>query len=145
MPAKLKAEHHVVRYVSWTRLRKDEDDNVLGVLAAAFTLRRGEKYLSATWAEFFQGPRRVQIEGAVRAIRASSIQVSPRSGFAVGNIGRVGEACQSCGHRIRFLHEPEADNAAHSALRRWPRDADDLFELLAEDAWSETVLNKDVP
>jgi len=48
-------------------------------------------------------------------------------------------------HRIRIIHEPEDDNKAHTALRGWPRDNDPLLDLLAEDTWSETVLNKDVP
>jgi hypothetical protein len=50
-------DHHVVRYVPWARLRKDEHENVIGVLGAAFRLRDGEQYLSATWAEFFSGGR----------------------------------------------------------------------------------------
>jgi hypothetical protein len=45
----------MVRYVPWSRLRKVEDDNVLGVLGGAFKLRTNEDYLSATWAEFFEG------------------------------------------------------------------------------------------
>ena len=84
-------EHHVVRYVPWARLRKDENDNVIGILGAAFKLRQIEDYLSATWAEFFQGTRPECVVAAVQAIRASEIKVSPRSGFAIGNVGRVKE------------------------------------------------------
>jgi hypothetical protein len=143
----LPLEHHVVRYVPWSRLRKDEDDNVIGVLGAAFKLRAQEDYLSATWAEFFQGTRADCIFSAIKAIRASSFSVTPRSGFAIGNVGRVKDAClaDKQRHRIRIIHEPEHDNKAHSALRGWPRDNDPLLDLLAEDMWSETVLNKDVP
>ncbi|MGT2502529.1 hypothetical protein ACVOMS_20245 [Bradyrhizobium guangxiense] len=52
---------HCVRYVPWARLRKDEEDNVIGILGAAFRLRDEEDYLSATWAEFFPA-RRIRIE-----------------------------------------------------------------------------------
>jgi hypothetical protein len=87
------------------------------------------------------------VAAAIKAIRASQVKVTPRSGFAVGNVGRVKDAClaDTQKHRIRIIHEPEDDNQAHTALRGWPRDNDPLLELLAEDMWSETVLNKDVP
>jgi hypothetical protein len=67
----LPPEDHVVRYVPWARLRKDEEDNVIGVLGAAFRLREGEEYLSATWAEFFKKSIHCEaVESAVKAIRA---------------------------------------------------------------------------
>jgi hypothetical protein len=140
-------EHHVVRYVPWARLRKDEDDNVIGVLGAAFRMRESEEYLSATWAEFCGGGHPECITSAVKIIRASNLQVTARSGFAVGNVGRVKTVCLSDQrrHRIRVIHEAEDDNLAHAALRGWPRDNEPLLDLLAEDAWSDIVLNKDIP
>jgi hypothetical protein len=73
--------------------------------------------------------------------------VRPRSGFAVGNVGRVKEAClaDKQQHKVRVIHEPEDDNEAHAALRGWPKENDLLLELLAEDIWGEAILNKDVP
>lgn len=140
-------ENHVVRYVPWARLREDEHDNVLGVLGAAFRLRDAETYLSATWAEFFSGAHDDCVASAIRTIRASRIDVRPRSGFAIGNVRRVKETClaDQKKHKIRVVHEPESNNAAHTALRGWPRDNEPLLELLAEDAWAETILNRDVP
>jgi hypothetical protein len=140
-------DHHVVRYVPWSRLRKDEDDNVIGVLGAAFRLRDEEEYLSATWAEFFQGNHSESVAAAVRAIRASQVEVQSKSGFAIGNVRCVKDAClaDKNKHKIRIIHEPEDDNKAHTALRGWPHDNDPLLELLAEDMWSVTVLNKDIP
>jgi hypothetical protein len=145
MPEKLDPDHHVVRYVPWARLRKDEDDNVLGVLSAAFRLREQEKFLSASWAEHFEGSHDEQLVATVKAIRASKLQVKTKSGFAVGRVSNIDEACRYHGHKVRFLHEPEEDNRAHAALRRWPREAEELFELLAGEAWSVTVRNADVP
>jgi hypothetical protein len=145
MPDKLDADHHVARYVPWARLRKDEHNNVLGVLGAAFRLREQERFLSATWLEYFDGSHREQVLATVKAIRASKLQVKPKSGFAVGCVLNIDNACRTYGHTVRFLHEPEEDNAAHAALRRWPREAEELFELLAEEAWCTTILNADVP
>ena len=100
---------------------------------------------SATWAEFFPGPD--CIAAAIKTIRNSRIDVRPRSGFAVGNVRRVKDICLADKekYKVRVIHEPEANNTAHAALRGWPRDNDPLLELLAEDAWAETILNKDIP
>jgi hypothetical protein len=143
----LPAEDHVIRYVPWARLRKDEDENIIGVLGVAFQLRDDEDYLSATWVEFFPGAHADRIAAAVRVIRASKLRVTPRSGFATGNVDRIKATClaDKGRHKIRFIHEREDDNEAHTALRGWPRENDDLLDLLAEDAWSGVVLNKDIP
>jgi hypothetical protein len=66
-------DHRVVRYVPWSRLRRDEDDNVIGVLGVAFKLRDGEEYLSATWAEFFRLAPPDNVTAAIKEIRASSV------------------------------------------------------------------------
>jgi hypothetical protein len=143
----LPPEDHVVRYVPWARLRKDEDGNVIGVLGAAFQLRADEEYLSATWAEYFAGPTHAdRVAEAVRAVRASKMNVTARSGFATGNVNLIKETClaDKGKHKIRIIHEPEDDNKAHTALRGWPRDNDDLLNLLADEAWSSFVLNKNI-
>jgi hypothetical protein len=140
-------EHHVVRYVPWARLRKDEDDNVVGVLGGAFKLRTDEDYLSATWAEYFDGNHDECVAAAVKVIRASKIDVKPRSGFAIGKVDDIRSICfaDSRQYKIRVIHERATDNVAHTAIRRWPRDNDDLLELIAEEAWGNFVLNQDVP
>jgi hypothetical protein len=143
----LPPEHHVVTYVPWSRLRKDEEDNVIGVLGAAFRLRKDEEYLSATWVEFFKVPSHGGcIAAAAKVIRGSEVKVTTRSGFAIGNVGRIKDIClaDKQNHKIRVIHEPEDDNEAHTALRGWPHDNDPLLDLIAEDAWSETVLNIDI-
>jgi hypothetical protein len=140
-------DNHVVRYVPWARLRKDENDIVVGVVGAAFRLRDDEEYLSATWLEFFSGSRQQKIEAAVKTVRASKIDVRPLSGFAIGQVERIKSRCLADRrkYKIRVIHEKEEDNTAHTALRQWPRDNDDLLDLLAADEWSETVLNKNIP
>jgi hypothetical protein len=65
---KLPPDHHVVRYVPWSKLRRDENDNVLGVLGEAFRRRDEEKALSATWLEYFSGDRDAQVTGAVQTV-----------------------------------------------------------------------------
>jgi hypothetical protein len=139
---------HCVRYVPWARLRKDEDDSVIGVLGAAFRLRDDEDYLSATWAEFHAGATHDdRVAASVRTIRASTIDVRPKSGFAVGCVSEIKAAClaDQRKHKIRVIHEGESDNPAHAALRGWPRDNDDLLNVIAEDIWCDVILNAAVP
>lgn len=140
-------EHSLIRYVPFGRLRRDADDNVLGVLSAAFQLRENEKFLSATWLDYFAGNRDQRISLSVNTIRNSNLGVKPKSGFAIGITNSICETCESHPgrYRLRVIHEEEPDNVAHVAVRGWPRDQDDLLVLIADDVWNEIVLNKDVP
>jgi hypothetical protein len=142
---KLPSDNHVVRYVPFGKLRRDENDNAIGVLGAAFKLRDDERYLSTTWLEYFAGSKSEQITAAIRAVRASRLNVRPKSGFAIGRVGAIAATCAEHNHSIRVLHEPVDDNKAHAAVRRMPRDDDELLELLAAESWSELMLNAKIP
>ncbi len=141
---KLPDDHHIIRRIPFAKLRKDENDNIIGVLFEAFKLRHNEQTLSATYLEYFPGSKKEQIKRAVWAIRASNLSVTSRSGFAIGNVNAIHTACKNRNHKIRIVYEPEDDNKAHSSVRRLPRDDTDLLELLAAETWSELVLNKDI-
>lgn len=141
---KLPPEHHVVRYIPWSKLRKDENDKVLGVLGVAFQLRPGERALSATWLEYFAGEREVQIIAAVHAVRASDLKPGAKSGFSIGKVAVITTACANRGHKVRIVHEPGVDNKAHVAVRRMPGDDAELLEILAAEAWAELVLNSEI-
>jgi hypothetical protein len=144
-PTKLPPDHHIARHASWAKLRKDENDNVIGVLGEAFKMRPVDTYLSTTALEYFPGDRQAQIVAAVQAMRASSLTIPKKSGFAIGQVQRIKATCLTQRHNIRIVHEPADDNKAHVAVRRFPRDDLELFQLLAADAWSQVVLNANVP
>jgi hypothetical protein len=80
-------------------------------------------------------------------MRASNLTIPAKSGFAIGNVGRITEtaAASERAYKLRILHEPAPDNYAHVAVRRFPHDDIELFELLAIDAWSKVVLNSAIP
>lgn len=136
-------KHHIIRYASWTKLLKDEDLNVLGVLHTALELRDGEKYLSATWVEYFNGQPQDQFMSAVRAIR-NSIDAKPKGGMAKANVGKLHELCGAKDSRIRIVTERSKANPAHAGIHRLPQDNIDLLELLAVEAFSNVVLNRDL-
>ena len=141
---KLPPDDHLVRYVPWGRLLKDENDNVIGILGEAFRRRPDENALSATWLEYFSGSRQKQVTSSVRAIRASR-SVGGKSGFAVGNVIAISKACAQRNQKVRIIHEPIKDNKAHASVRRIPRDDLELLEILATEAWAELVLNSSIP
>lgn len=142
---KLPPNDHVVRYVPWNKLRKNENDEVIGVLGEAFKMRDSDKSLSTTWLEYFLGSREEQIIAVVRAIRASKLEVKPKSGFATGEVGAIQAECAARNYKVRILHEREDDNEAHAAVRSLPRDDMELLERLATGAWADFILNKTVP
>lgn len=141
----LPRDHHVVRLVSHGKLEKDEDGKPIGILFSAFQLRPAETGLSVTWMEYFPGTRGEQIASTIKAIRASTIKPSPQSGFAIGKVGAIADACTERNHKIRIVHWPEDDNKAHAEIRQLPRDDRILLDQLASAAWSELVLNAAVP
>jgi hypothetical protein len=139
-------EDHVIRYVSWARLRKDEDENVLGFLPQAFELRDDETYLSVNWVEYHEGDREAQVRLSIWAIRDSFKKpLGAKSAFAIGQVAKVKEICQAAGSRVRVVHEPEGDNPGHSAIRQMARDNQGLLDALAADAFAEKMNNADVP
>ena len=137
-------EDHIVRYVPWTKLLKDEDDNVLGFLPQAFELRPDEESLSVNWLEFFSGDRSEKKRQAIQAFRAS-VKVGKKSAFGIANVGEVKDTCLSSGARVRIVYMPEENNASHALIKHLPRTELALFEALATTAFSELVQNTAVP
>jgi hypothetical protein len=137
-------EDHVMRYVPWGRLRKDEDDNVLGFLGDAFKLKPDEDYLSVNWLEYFDGVREAIIQASVRTFR-NTLKVGTKSSFGIGNVSKIKAVCRSNGANVRIVYEPEDDNKPHAAIRRLPRDDFTLLEALAADAFVELIHNAAIP
>jgi hypothetical protein len=146
MPTKitnLPDEDHVMRYVPWGKLRRDEDDSVLGFLPQAFQLRPEEEVLSVGWIEFFADPA-TRVQESVWALRRAR-QAGGKSAFAIGNVGKIKGTCRVHGTKVRILHEPTDDEPAHAGIRRLPWDDLILLTALAEDAFSEMIKNSDIP
>jgi hypothetical protein len=132
---------HVVRHVnSQLLIRDDATGNVIGCFPQAFQLKQDEKYLSASWLEFFPGAKGQQVASVIAAMAAART-VKPSHGFALGIVGEVKDACSSFGLKIRVIHEPAKSNPnpAYTAIRNYKSDELELLQLLAGDAWSEVI------
>ena len=130
---------HVVRHINSQLLIRD-GDQVIGCFPQAFELKPGERYLSASWLEFFSGSNEERRSAVIAAI-ASARAVKPSHGFAFGNVGEVKDACVMFGVKVRVIHEPDKSNPnpAYTAIRNFKSDEIELLQLLASDAWSEVV------
>lgn len=135
-----------MRYVAPARLRKDENDNVIGILGEAFKQRKNEDGLSATWIEYFTGQEHEQIKSAICKLRSCMV-VRPESGFAMGKVEHILSACNTKNNpkRTRIIYMPTACNEAHVEAKSIPYDDIELLETLAAEAWSELILNANIP
>ncbi len=136
--------HHVVRFVSPSLVVKDENQVPTGGIAPqAFKLKpKDEGKLSVVWLEYFAGDGQAQRVAAVKSLR-NSMDVRPRSGFAVGQVGAIKARCLP--HAIRIVHAPVDINLAHAEVINLPENDDTLLEALATGEWSELLLNTNVP
>jgi len=110
------AEHSIVRCVTWSKLRKDADDNVVGIFAAAFKMRDDENELSANWLDHFEGDRPTKLTALLAVLRKSKYKPSPKSGLAIGIAGEISEAAKRCNASIRIIHAPEDDNSGRATM-----------------------------
>lgn len=136
-------EDHVMRYVPWARLRKDENENVLGFLWQAFELRPDEEELSVNWLEYFDGDRDHRIRESVKLLRATR-NVGAKSAYGIGNVEKIKLTCSESGAQVRIVYAPENGNPAHSVIRRLPRDDSGLLEALATDVFVDLVCNASI-
>lgn len=150
----LPEEEHVLRHVPWTKLRKDMDDNVIGVLGAAFKLREKEKYLSVTRVEHFAGNHTDKVHKSIREIR-KYYKVKPKSHFTVGNVSKIKAIYKEKQKKqVRIISFPTTTkllmdgsiykNDSHAAVYNLEQNDDELLEFLAEEIWSELHPNSSV-
>jgi hypothetical protein len=129
-------EDHVVRFVPWTRVRKDADDNVQGILGAAFQRREDEDGLSVNWLERAHSDPEARLRTTI-GLLAANRTIGKKARIAVLNVGRFKAVCFDHKAKIRIVHSPEPGNEPHSEVRQLPREDLELLEALANDAVSE--------
>jgi len=142
---------HILRHVSWSKLRKDENDNVIGINGDAFKLREATKSgkpetsLSANHIECYPGTtHNDKVISAIQDAR-NVIMVKPKAGFAVCNVGCMKFFCREKKVKIHIVSDPTEHNKTHVAVKSIPADDDDLLDLLASEDCSRLVLNNSVP
>lgn len=143
-------EDHVIRHVPFQRLAKDSDDVAFGILAAALEVRpQDSQRLSVNWLEYYGGTHRDCVVATVRAFRASRVAegstVGRKSGFAVAKVGRVRQIGNDNDRRLRIVFSPSKGNPSHSLIQPLLAEETALLEALANEAFTELVMNSDIP
>ena len=144
-------EDKTVRNVSWSKLLKDEDLNLLGgFFPQAFELRPDdtsptglEESLSVNWLgyfEHFEEPLRDCIWAMRKARR-----INKKSAFGIAQVSAIKQICLAREFIVRVIYEPEDDNLSHAGIRRLPPNDLGLMEALAKEAFTEMVLNSAIP
>lgn len=144
----LPEENYVIRYIAPARIRRDENEKILGILPQAFRVRADkEDGLSVIWLEFFPGPQNQQIIAAVKKARTSKLRVAPKSVFAVGKVGDILSVCNKIirSKKTRIVYWPTWDNPAHAEVKSLPVEDEQLLELLAAETWSKLIFNSAIP
>ena len=142
---RLPTENHVVRHVKKRQILRDDHGNIFGITPDAVKLRDDETYLSVTWLEHFDQDYEQGLIGAAGGIRSARF-VAAKDGFSVAGVDAIQEACASRDVKVRIVHQPnKLNNTGHSALRQLPQEHQDLFELLATEAFTDTRSADTVP
>ncbi len=131
---------HVVRHVPWSRLRRDENDGVIGILPQAFSLRDGEESLSVNWLEYFSGDPQSQIKEVITSIRNTK-NVGGKSAFCIANVGKVRGICKAGRVNVRIVFAPNDGNPSHSLIRYLSQDDLVLLEELADEFSNDLIFN----
>lgn len=143
-------DDRVVRHIPFQRLAMDSDGVVFGILAAALEVRPQDNHqLSVNWLEFYDGTHKERIAETVRAFRTSRATegstVGRKSGFAVAKVGRVKQIGNDNDRRLRIVFSPSKGNPSHSLIQPLHAEESTLLETLANEAFTELVINADIP
>jgi len=72
-------------------------------------------------------------------------KIGSQSAFAIGQVGTVKEVSLARGFKVRVIYEPEDNNASHAGIRRLPPNDMSLMDALAVEAFTEMVMDADIP
>lgn len=111
----LPGHDHIMRYVPPSRLRRDEDGNVFGILPQAFAYRNDEDFLSVNWLEYFKKDKASNLRDCVDAQRAT-LTVGKNCVYAVAMVEKVRLVCVKKQKPVRIVYQPTTGNMAHSAF-----------------------------
>lgn len=136
-------ESHVIRHVSYSKLLKDGDGNILGFLPQAFALRPDEPELSVNWLEHLEGNHETRIQKIVQELRTVK-NISSKSAFGIANVGNTKEVCKKNKSIVKIIYTPRVGFQSHAEMRDLPNDDLSLQEALATEAFCTLIHNSDI-
>lgn len=138
---KLPDEDEVMRHVSWARLKRDENDIVVGFYPSAFDDPLG---CSVNWLQYFAGDRETKIVRSVEMFRVTR-GVGPKHAFGIAAVKRIKDVCGEFGVAVKIVYLPEDENKSHAEIQRIPPENFELLAALADEAFTTLIKNSDIP
>ena len=137
--------NYILRHVKKSQLRRDGDNNVIGILGQALEMRGDEDTLSVCWLEYFNGNYNNQVF-LTAIVKNTARNIKKNDAFAIANTDKIRELSTNKGYNnLRIVFAPEKDYMPnHSELRKYPKEDSLFFELLAEEAFTDLVINSDL-
>lgn len=135
---------YVLRHVPWSKLQKDESNNVLGILPQALALREGEDGLSVNWVEHYEGGFDEKIVKAIQDIRIA-VKVGPKAAFGISTVIAIKDASRNTTKPIKVVYWPNPTNLSHTLIRHLPAEDIALLDALSKEAFSKLIYNSDIP
>jgi hypothetical protein len=143
--APLPNNDRIARYVGYSKLRRDKDDNAIGVLHTAFELRPGDAYLSAAHLDHFAGADLQKLSSMKIAYDPHPLEIRQNGAFTVGQVGAIKESCEGFSRPVRIVNAPSKTLSCYVQVRQFKSDLLELLDALASDSWREFTLVKNIP
>jgi hypothetical protein len=121
---------HVLRHIGPSKLRRDENRNVVGVRGDAFKASDNDG-LSVNWLEFIEGDEGHQIAESLKMMQAG-LNIKKSAVLAKIHVQSFRELSHQEGYRIRVVYDPLDENQGHSEIRHLPTENDELLDMLAD-------------
>lgn len=121
---------HVLRHIGPSKLRRDENRNVVGVRGDAFKAK-GAEGLSVNWLEFVQGNEDHQLAEALTMMR-TGLNIKKSAFLAQIHVESFRALAHQEGYRIRIVYDPLEENRGHSEIRHLPTENDEILDILAD-------------
>ena len=124
---KVPDKDHVIRHCKNRLVIRDEHGNPKDVFPDFFKLRVNrpglddEKYLSSSWAEYFDGSMKERAKLVAEVMSSATFKIKAKDSMVLLQV----EKLKDCGLKektdIRVTHEPNKTNPAYSAIRGVPK------------------------
>ncbi len=142
-------DHHVVRRCGY-QVIEWEGDTVVGLYPRSMMLRENDEgYLSANWLEHCPGSKIERLRTIVEIYRnkSTSKKLSPKSGVAVLQSGRISAIARQHGHEVSVRYTPNKQDPSYSRISGLPKNNSDmiLIGMLANEGFADFHLLRDLP
>ena len=132
---KLSRDQNITRYAAYKKQLRDENDQPVGVLPQAFTMRPIDKgKLSVNWVEYHDGEYEDQLKSVVADFRTKR-DTRPSGIFVIANVGVLMDECGELkANRVKVIGpdgKKKGLNPSHASINDLPENDAEIMQCLA--------------